>query len=87
MTTAQTRELRAELLALQGVRCLVPSCTRAWQQMAHIEPSGMGGRPSLRRASNLAGLCGWHHDIFDGRRLEGRQELMRELMASLAASR
>jgi hypothetical protein len=46
----------------------------------------MGGRPSTYTAENLVGLCKLHHDVFDGRVLQGRQDLLRVLMKHLADS-
>lgn len=74
--------LDTALFARQGPWCLIPGCHEPWTERAHIWPSGLGGRPSTYRADNLVGLCHWHHDIFDGRQLEGRQRLMRLLMES-----
>jgi hypothetical protein len=47
---------------------------------AHIDGSGSGGRLSTYTIDNLVGLCRVHHDQFDGRSLQGRQQLLRELM-------
>ena len=77
-------ELIEAVIRRQGVECLIPGCHEPWADKAHIEPSGMGGRPSLRNPLNLVGLCRPHHDIFDGRILQGRQDLLRTLMRSLA---
>ena len=82
MTT--TLSLDEQVLARQGPDCIIPGCTEPWTDKAHIQPSGMGGRPSLNRADNLVGLCRHHHDVFDGRELAGRQNLLRQLMKSLA---
>ena len=75
-------DVRGEVLLAQGPACAMPGCTQPWAQLAHVQPSGMGGRPSTYTASNLAGLCVPCHDIFDGRQLAGRQEMLRRLMAS-----
>ena len=74
-------EAAAEVTALQGETCLLPSCSSGWDHKAHIEGSGMGGRASTFVVGNIAGLCEYHHDVFDNRQPQGRQELMRELMA------
>ena len=76
--------LRAELAELQGDVCGRPSCDEPWIRdgdMAHVYGSGMGGRPSTYRLTNLIGLCRVDHDRFDGRTMQGRQDFMRELMA------
>ena len=75
------QEMGAEIHRLQGVACLLPSCSEPWQHKAHIEASGMGGRASTFVVGNIAGLCAYHHDVYDNRQPQGRQELMRELMA------
>ena len=77
-------ELIEAIIHRQGVECLIPGCHEPWVDRAHIEPSGMGGRPSLRNPLNLIGLCRSHHDIFDGRTIQGRQHLLRTLMRHLA---
>lgn len=79
-------ELNALVLELQGSKCLMPDCDDPWQEKAHCEPSGMGGRPSTKTPENLVGLCKHHHDVFDGRDLHGRQRMLRLLMRSLADS-
>lgn len=66
------------ICARQGPHCLM--CDQPWTEKAHIWPSGMGGQPSMLRASNLVGLCHRCHDIFDGRDMAGRQNMMRRLM-------
>jgi hypothetical protein len=70
------------LFSRQGPYCVIPGCPELWTERAHIWPSGMGGRPSTYRADNLVGLCRPHHDIFDGRQLQGRQHMLRQLMES-----
>jgi hypothetical protein len=76
-------QLDLELISQQGATCLMPGCSEPWAQKAHIVPSGMGGRPSTFEADNLVGLCVYHHDVFDGRQLEGRQLMLRTLMKIL----
>lgn len=75
--------LRAVVLDRQGWRCFRPSCPNPWTDLAHIEPSGLGGRPHLYRADNLVGLCRPCHRIFDGQDLAGRARMLRDLMAEL----
>ena len=36
----------------------------------------------MLHASNLVGLCHACHDVFDGRNMGGRQDMMRRLMES-----
>ena len=77
-------QLIEEIIRRQGTECIVPGCHDPWVDRAHVEPSGMGGRPSLAGAENRVGLCRPHHDIFDGREMYGRQRLFRILMKFLA---
>lgn len=72
-----TEHLRATLLERQGRQCL--TCPEPWADLAHVEPSGMGGRNN-RTPDNLVGLCRTCHQIFDGHQLQGRQRMMRDLM-------
>ena len=80
------QDLADQILQRQGPGCLIPGCGDPWAEKAHIEPSGMGGRPSTYTSENLVGLCKLHHDVFDGRVLQGRQDLLRVLMKHLADS-
>lgn len=73
-------EVRRQITEAQGTVCAVPSCQQPWTDAAHIRASGMGGRLSTYTVENLVGLCRHHHDQFDGRRMQGRQDLLRELM-------
>ena len=84
LPTGSVAGLREAVLALQGPLCIMPGCSDPWVDRAHIEPSGMGGRPSLANGENLVGLCRYHHDIFDGRSMAGRQRMLRVLMRSHA---
>ena len=74
------QEMGTEITRLQGPSCLLPSCQELWAHKAHIDASGMGGSPSTFEVTNIVGLCPYHHDVFDNRQPQGRQELMRELM-------
>lgn len=75
--------LRIELFRVQGSICAIPSCREGWTDVAHIDGSGSGGRPSTYRIDNVAGLCRGCHDILDGRNLSGRQALLRELLRTV----
>ena len=77
------RQLARQVLERQGPGCFRPGCPEPWTDLAHIEPSGMGGRPSLLHAGNLVGLCRPCHRIFDGQDLAGRARMLRDLMAEL----
>lgn len=72
---ALRRELRAAVQELSGGICEWASCHQQGEQLAHIEPSGLGGRPSMDRLENVAWLCTYHHDVFDGRRKGAHHEL------------
>ena len=78
---ARMRQLREQLQEVQGYQCAIPSCTEKWVHVAHIEGSGNGGRLSTYVIGNVCGLCRYHHDVFDGRQLQDRQKLLRELLA------
>lgn len=71
---------REDLDSWQGSRCAMPGCTDSWTDPAHIEGSGSGGRRSTYSIENMVGLCRYHHDVFDGRDLAGRQRMLRDLM-------
>ena len=73
-------EAAAEVTALQGETCLLPSCSSAWDHKAHIEGSGLGGRASTFVIENIAGLCEYHHDVYDGRIMQGRGQLLQEFL-------
>ena len=51
-------------------------------EMAHLEPSGMGGRGSVDVLANVRTLCRRHHGLLDGRDHAG---LKRALVALLKA--
>lgn len=76
-------ELRRRLALEQGPICAMPDCHQPWTDMAHIVPSGAGGRASTYTLDNVVGLSRTCHDIFDGRILAGRQHMMRMLMAEV----
>jgi len=69
-----------EVLELQGPNCIVPACGVLWTDVAHIWPSGMGGRQSTYRVDNLVGLCHACHTAYDG----NRAWMMRTLMEAQA---
>ncbi len=74
------QEMGEEITRLQGERCILPSCSSLWTDKAHIEASGMGGRASTFTIGNIAGLCEYHHDVYDGRVMQGRGQLLQELL-------
>ena len=78
-------EMRAVILERQGPVCAMPRCRERWTDLAHVEPSGMGGRASTFVPSNLAGLCRPCHRIYDGQDLAGRARMLRDLFAAFLA--
>ena len=77
------KALALRLMAIQGSQCAMPGCTERWKDPAHIEGSGMGGRPSTYVIENMVGLCRADHDIFDGRVMQGRGHMLRVLMSEV----
>lgn len=72
--------IKEDLRAWQGYQCGMPSCINEWTDAAHIQGSGMGGRISTYSIENMVGLCRGCHDTFDGRDLQGRQAMLRDLL-------
>ncbi len=62
---ADERQVKANVKRRDGNTCRWPRCEFAAitqpLDCAHVEPSGMGGRPSLMREDNLLLLCRAHH--------------------------
>lgn len=80
------RELRSQLVETFGPACEWPDCGLPGEEMAHIEPRGMGGRPSVDRLDNVAWLCRHHHDVLDGRR-PWTSRLGGEIVVNLGSAR
>lgn len=80
-------QLRAAVRELSGGRCewFLP-CSTAGEELAHIEPRGMGGRASVDRIGNVAWLCRSHHDLLDLRRWPDSEE-QRQLAEYLGKDR
>lgn len=58
-------ELRAEAMERDHGQCQWPNCGRGrLLEMAHIIPSGSGGKDHIE---NVVMLCKYHHDMHDGR--------------------
>ena len=74
-------ELRRQAEAVAGGVCEWPGCDERGEEMAHLEHRKMGGSIEVNHLRNVAWLCKWHHDIFDGRQLSGSREAVRNLMA------
>ena len=75
-------ELRADALARAFYQCQWPECSVVGDpnlQMSHLIQLSQGGPDSI---DNIVMLCGWHHDILDGRSTRGRRnEVMKLLRA------
>jgi 5-methylcytosine-specific restriction endonuclease McrA len=64
----------------QGM-CEWPKCGSPYDlEMAHLIHRGMGGSPAANVLSNVAMLCRYHHDIFDGRSEQGRKKAVADLL-------
>jgi hypothetical protein len=76
--------LREAAIERAGSTCEWPGCDLPWEEMAHLQHRGMGGRPSANTLDNVAMLCRHHHHgILDG---EGDPRLRRfEVRVLLAA--
>ena len=64
-------------------RCEWPECINYDQrlELAHLKDIGMGGNPTRKfDIQNVAMLCKWHHDIYDGRQSMGTKVAYRELL-------
>jgi len=86
----------SEIMSLSGLRadvferdqgCVWPECRLPISivnplELAHLEPRGMGGRPSTNTPENTVIMCRFHHSLLDGRTHEG---LKRELITLLKA--
>lgn len=80
--------MRAALWDLTGGMCEWPGCVSQADEMAHVEPSGMGGRASVDTIGNVMALCRGHHDILDGRPTQMKtSRAVRDLAAAYVASR
>lgn len=80
MKSLKSSDFSDRVYERQGGNCLVLACDAPWTDVAHIWPSGMGGRESTYRDDNLVGLCHACHDAYDG----NRAWLMRTLMEAHA---
>lgn len=80
--------LRLTLEEYQGRLCAMPGCMTNWVDdghMAHIKAIGMGGRRSADHIDNVVGLCVYHHDVYDGRHMQGRQTMLQDLIRYMIA--
>jgi len=76
-------DLRASALKRAKNKCEWAGCDeRQWLEMAHIKAIGMGGRDRniSNDPENVAILCKYHHDIFDGRQQVGAQKEYQALL-------
>ena len=75
-------EMREQALKRAGNVCEWAYCTdNKWLELAHIKGIGMGGSKSRKfDMNNVAILCKWHHDIYDGRQSSGHSKAIRDLL-------
>jgi len=74
--------IRAEAMERAGGRCEWAYCNdNKWLELAHIQGIGMGGNKKRKYdINNVAILCKWHHDIYDGRQSSGHSKAIRDLL-------
>jgi len=76
-------EIRELALKRANYACEWAYCTdKNWLELAHILGIGMGGRDKQSKydLNNVAILCKYHHDIYDGRRNNGTKRAYRDLL-------
>lgn len=76
----ELQELRRQVQVVSGGVCEWAGCGERGEEMAHLVHRGMGGSAEVNVLRNVAWLCGYHHDIFDGRRSQGLREAIRQLL-------
>lgn len=74
--------LREEAMKRAGGRCEWAYCNdNKWLELAHIQGIGMGGNKKRKYdINNVAILCKWHHDVYDGRQSSGAKAAYRDLL-------
>jgi hypothetical protein len=80
--TEDISAIREQALERARGRCEWANCgSSKWLELAHIKDIGMGGNPTRKfDIQNVAMLCKWHHDIYDGRQSMGTKVAYRELL-------
>lgn len=80
--------LRVAAMERAGNTCEWPRCFSTDRlQLAHLLHRGMGGSEAANTLGNVAILCGWHHDILDGRTVKGRRAEVATLLGSFLIGR
>lgn len=74
--------IREEAMKRAGGRCEWAYCNdNKWLELAHIQGIGMGGSKKRKYdINNVAILCKWHHDVYDGRQNVGSKAAYRDLL-------
>ncbi len=74
--------MREVALKRANYACEWAYCTdNKWLELAHIQGIGMGGSKKRKfNMNNVAILCKWHHDIYDGRQSSGKSVAYRDLL-------
>lgn len=74
--------LREIAMERANARCEWAFCgDNKWLELAHIQGIGMGGNKNRKfDIDNVAILCKYHHDIYDGRRNNGTKKAYRDLL-------
>jgi hypothetical protein len=80
--TEDISAIREKALERARGRCEWANCSSSkWLELAHIKDIGMGGNKNRKfDIQNVAMLCKWHHDIYDGRQSMGTKVAYRELL-------
>jgi hypothetical protein len=75
-------QMREAALERAGGRCEWAYCNdNKWLELAHIHGIGMGGNKKRKfDMDNVAILCKWHHDVYDGRQQKGSSVAYRALL-------
>lgn len=83
---ADERMTKLRLMAFRRAnnRCEWAGCNKSSQlQLAHIHGKGMGGNEKRKYdPENVAVLCMYHHDIYDGRQYQGSKYELRMLLTA-----
>jgi len=76
--------IREQAMERAGYKCEWAECNDGgWLELAHIHGIGMGGNKKRKfDINNVAILCKWHHDIYDGRQSSGHSKAYRDLLTA-----
>jgi predicted restriction endonuclease len=80
--TESLSDIREIAIERAGNRCEWAYCgDNKWLELAHIQGIGMGGSKKRKfDINNVAILCKYHHDIYDGRQRVGTSVAYRDLL-------